>query len=458
MPKAIGQPKSMFTIPRAETLPLIEHTEGSRALREKSHRLIPGGAHTYAKGDDQYPEPYPGFIVRGKGCHVWDVDGNEFIEYGMGLRSVTLGHGYEPIVEAAYRQMKLGINFNRPSPLELECAEKLVHLIHGAEMVKFATSGSDVTTAAVKLARAYTERDLVAICAEHPFFSVDDWFIGTTEMCAGIPKSVSDLTLKFHYNDLDSVSALFEQHPSRIACVILEPEKTEPPHPHFLRDLQSLCRAHGALLIFDEIITGFRYDLHGAQHLHGVYPDLSTFGKALGNGFGISALVGRKEIMQLGGLHHNRERVFLLSTTFGAETHSLAAAIETMRIYEQEDVIGHLYRQGTKLAVGLLDEVRSLGLQDYFGLAGRPCNLIFWTKDRDKVPSQTFRTLMLQETLRQGILMPSLVVSYSHSDSDIERTVQVVTSALRIYRQALDDGVDKYLVGRPVKPALRKFN
>jgi glutamate-1-semialdehyde 2,1-aminomutase len=386
------------------------------------------------------------------------VDGNEFIEYGMGLRSVTLGHAFRPVVEAAHRQMQLGINFNRPSPLEVECAEKLCSLIQSAEMAKFATNGSDVTTAAVKLARAYTGRNSVAVCAEHPFFSVDDWFIGTTEMNAGIPAAIRDLTLKFHYNDIDSVKALFAEHPSEIACLILEVEKTEAPDPHFLSDLHLLCRRHGALLILDEIITGFRYDLQGAQHLYGISPDLSTFGKALGNGFAISALVGRRDVMQLGGRDHNRERVFLLSTTFGAETYALAAAIATMRIYEQEDVVGHLHRQGLKLATGVEDVVRRLGLEDHFGLAGRPCNLVYWTRDRNKVPSQPFRTLMLQETLRQGILMPSLVVSYSHTDRDIETTVDAIGNALQTYRKALDEGIDKYLVGRPVKPAIRKYN
>lgn len=420
--------------------------------------MIPGGAHTYAKSDDQYPEAFPLFIARGKGCRVWDVDGNEFIEYGMGLRSVTLGHGFEPVVEAAQKYMRLGVNFTRPSPLEVECAERLASLIDSAEMVKFASNGSDVTSAAVRLARAYTGRDRVAICAEHPFFSVDDWFMGTTEMRAGIPRAVSDLTVKFHYNDLASAERLFERYPNEIACLMLEPEKNDPPAAGFLNGLLELCRKHGALLVFDEIITGFRYHLRGAQHVHGIRPDLSTFGKAMGNGFAISALAGRRDVMELGGLHHNRERVFLLSTTFGAETHSLAAAIETMRIYEQENVVEQLYRQGARLRTGIEQAVANLGLKEYFGLAGRPCNLVYWTKDRDGIPSQPFRTLLLQETLKRGILMPSLVVSYSHTDSDIDQTVEAVAAALEVYRRALDEGIGKYLAGRPVKPAIRKYN
>ena len=291
----------------------------SKALQEKSHAIIPGGCHTYAKGDDQYPELSPGFIVKGIGCHVWDLDGNEFIEYGMGLRAVTLGHAYKAVVDAAYQQMLLGNNFTRPMPIEIECADEILSLIDGAEMVKFAKNGSDVTTAAVKLARAYTGRDLVAVCADHPFYSVDDWFIGSTAMSAGIPKSVSRLTVKFHYNDVDGIESLFKEYPGQIACVILEAETIERPNHTFLNKLQHLCKRDGAVFILDEMITGFRWHIGGAQKYYGLDPDLSAFGKGMGNGFSIAALVGKKEIMRLGGIYHDKERVFLLSTTHGAE-------------------------------------------------------------------------------------------------------------------------------------------
>lgn len=430
----------------------------SKALQKKSHALIPGGAHTYAKGDDQYPEQAPGFLERGKGCHVWDLDGNEFIEYGLGLRSVTLGHAYEPVVEAAYEAMKQGINFNRPSSLEVECAEKLVSFIDGAEMAKFAKNGSDVTTAAVKLARAYTGRDLVAICVDHPFYSVDDWFIGTTDMSAGIPQVVKDLTVKFHYNDIEEVKALFEKYPNQIACLFMEVERLEPPKPGFLQQVKEVCHTNGALLIFDEIVTGFRLHLGGAQKIHGVIPDLSTFGKAMGNGFSIAALVGKKEIMELGGLYHNKEKVFLLSTTYGAETHALAAALATMKIYETEPVIEHLYRQGERLMQGVNQSIQEHHLEEYFGLLGRPCSLLYFTRDLEKQPSQPLRSLFLQEIIKHGIIAPSLMTSYSHTDEDIDLTIDGINEALFIYRKALDDGYEKYLVGQPIKPAVRKYN
>jgi glutamate-1-semialdehyde 2,1-aminomutase len=430
----------------------------SRALQQRFHAVIPGGAHTYAKGDDQYPEQMPVYIVRGKGSHVWDMDGNEFIEYGMGLRSVTLGHAYDPVVEAACRQIRAGNNFVRPSPIELQCAEALLGFLPCAEMVKFGKHGSDATGAAVKLARAFTGRDLVAICGDHPFFSVDDWFIGSTVLNAGIPDVIRNLTVKFPYNDLNGLRNLFAAHPSRIAAVILEAERDCPPAPGYLLGLKELCAKDGAVLVFDEMITGFRWANGGAQQYHKVTPDLSAFGKALGNGFAVSALAGRRDIMRLGGLQHDHERVFLMSTTHGAEHHALAAAIETMRIYREEPVVEALWHKGHLLRDGIRQVARELKLEDHFQVNGQPCCLMYATLDQNRKPSQEFRTLFLQETMRRGLLMPSLVISYSHSDEDIDRTVSGIAGALQVYRHALDDGIDRYLEGRPVKPVFREFN
>jgi len=430
----------------------------SAALKPKAHRLIPGGAHTYAKGDDQFPERAPGFIAKGKGCHVWDVDGNEFIEYGMGLRAVTLGHAFEPIVEAAYRQMQLGTNFTRPAEIEVELAESFLEIVDGADMVKFAKNGSDVTTAAVKLARAYTGRDLIAICGDHPFFSTDDWFIGTTQMSAGIPPEISSLTMKFRYNDLQSLRDLFNQFPNKIACVVMEAEAAVQPGNGILAEIKRLCEGQGALLIFDETITGFRWHLGGAQKFHGVVPHLSCFGKAMGNGFALAALAGKREIMQLGGLRHGQARLFLLSTTHGAETHALAASLETIRIYRERNVIEFLWQQGERLRTLVRRSIAENQLDGFFELTGRPCNLVFATRDQGHNPSQMFRALFMQEMIRHGIIAPSFVVSFSHSDADIARTADAVHEALMIYRKALDNGGDQYLEGRPVKPVNRKYN
>jgi glutamate-1-semialdehyde 2,1-aminomutase len=430
----------------------------SEELQKKSHSLIPGGCHTYAKGDDQYPVNAPGFIVRGKGCRVWDPDGNEFIEYGMGLRSVTLGHAYEPVVEAARRQMQLGNNFTRPSVLEIQCAEEMLSLIPGADMIKFAKNGSDATTAAVKLARAYTGRDMVAICSDQPFFSVDDWFIGTTAMSAGIPDAIKNLSVTFKYNDISSLEKVFDSHPGKVACVIMEAATAVMPEAAFLEKVKDSCRHNGALLILDEMITGFRWALGGAQSYYGIQPDLSVFGKGMGNGFSVAALMGKRKIMELGGLHHDRERVFLLSTTHGAEGPSLAAALETISIYKKEDVVQHLNDAGTTLKTGIDKTIEELKLRDHFQVTGMPSNLIYVTRDQDGNPSQDFRTLFLQENIKRGVLGPSFVVSYSHGQKDIESTVEAVSESLLIYRKALEEGVEKHLVGRPVQPVLRKYN
>src|ERR1700730_3874197 len=229
------------------------------ALRVRSHALIPGGAHTYAKGEDQYPEHMPGIIERGYGCRVWDVDGNEFIEYGMGLRAVTLGHAFPPVIAAVQCTLSSGTNFTRPARIEIECAEKFLSIIQWAEMVKFCKDGSDAVDGAIRLARAYTGRDRIAVCGDHPFFSTSDWFIGSTEMPGGVPASTRAQTLKFRYNDIGTLRALFEQHRAEFACVVMEAARTEEPAANYLQEVKSLCRDHGTVLIFDEMITGFRW-------------------------------------------------------------------------------------------------------------------------------------------------------------------------------------------------------
>lgn len=430
----------------------------SLELRERVHDVIPGGAHTYAKGDDQFPEIGPGLIARGDGCRVWDVDGNEFIEWGMGLRAVTLGHGFPEVVEAAYEQMKLGLNFTRPSPVELECAEAFLANVPGADMVKFTKDGSTADTAAVKLARAVTGRDRVALCKDHPFFSYDDWFIVTTGMTAGIPTGVEELTLTFRYNDLDSVAALFDTYPDDIACLILEAERTTPPNDGFLEGLRDLCDRHGTLLVFDEMVTGFRWHLGGAEAYYGVVPDLSTWGKGIANGFPLSAVAGKREYMERAGLRTEEERVFFLSTTHGAETSSLGAAIATIRIYEERDVVGHLWRQGERLRAGFAEAVRGAGVEGYVDLAGQPPCLLYGTRDQEGKPSQPFRTLFLQELIARGVIAPNLIISFSHDDEAVDRTVEAIADACEVYARALADGVERYLRGRPVKPVYRRFN
>jgi glutamate-1-semialdehyde 2,1-aminomutase len=277
-------------------------------------------------------------------------------------------------------------------------------------------------------------------------------------MSAGVPAAIRSLTVKFHYNDLASAETLFRRYPDKIACVVLEAARTDEPVDDFLHKLQNLCKREGAVFVLDEMITGFRWTLGGAQQAYDIAPDLSAFGKAMANGYALSALTGKREIMELGGLKHNRERVFLLSTTHGAENHALAAALKSMEIYRTDSVVEHLYRKGQRIIDGIQKIIDALGLAEYFQLLGRPCNLVYVTRDQEQRPSQAFRTLFLQETIKRGIIAPSFVVSFSHSNDDIDHTIEATGDALLVYKKALSDGIEGYLVGPSVKPVYRRFN
>jgi glutamate-1-semialdehyde 2,1-aminomutase len=419
------------------------------------HHLIPGGAHTYAKGDDQYPESMAPVIERGAGCRVWDIDGNEYVEFGSGLRSNILGHGFEPVIQAVRKWLEEGVNFVRPHRIELEAAERLTDLIPSAEMVKFGLNGSDATTAAVRLARAYTGRDTVAVCGDQPFFSTDDWFIVTTAMSAGIPETVRRLTVQFSYNDLTDLVRLFDTHPGQIAAIVMEAETVQPPAPGYFDGLRRLCDRNGALLILDEMVTGFRWHERGAQFVHSIEPDLCTFGKGIANGFPVSALAGRRDVMRLGGFVEDADRVFLLSQTGGAQPWALAAMLAVIDNCQREGISEKLHRIGGELRRGIEEVVADAGLSSYLQVRGRDCNLTYLARDDTGQPSQAFRTLVLQELVDRGILAPSFVVCAAHDPAAIQQTIDAVAELMPVYRRALEDGVDQVLRGRPVRPAIR---
>lgn len=429
--------------------------ERSRAYVPAAHAAIPGGAHTYAKGDDQYPAGMAPVIEHGSGCRVWDIDGNEYVEFGSGLRANLLGHGYEPVLRAARDAMAMGLNFVRPHRIELAAAQRLIELIPSAEMVKFGLNGSDATTAAVRLARAYTGRDKVAVCGNHPFFSSDDWFIGTTPMSAGIPEATKHLTVAFAYNDLADLARVFASHPGEIAAVVLEAETVEVPAPGYFTGLRELCDAHGALLILDEAITGFRWHARGAQFVYGIEPDLAIFGKGLANAFPVSALTGRRDIMRLGGFTDDADRVFLLSQTAGGQPWMLAAMLAAIDTYEREQTASQLAEIGASLRRGVEQVVAAAGLSDFFQLRGRDCNLVYVARDAAGIPSQEFRTLVLQELLERGILAPSFVVNAAHDPTAIKQTVEAVAELMPLYRLGLECGVHQVLRGRSVRPTIR---
>lgn len=420
-----------------------------------AHALIPGGAHTYAKGDDQYPAGMAAVIEYGRGCRVWDIDGNEFVEFGNGLRSTTLGHGFEPVLHAVRGHLDAGLNFVRPHRLELSAAERIVDLIPSAEMVKFGLNGSDATTAAVRLARAFTNREMIAVCRQHPFLSTDDWFIVTTPMAAGIPKATAELTVQFSYNDLPDLARIFETFPDQVAAVILEAETVEPPAAGYFAGLRRLCDTHGALLVLDEIITGFRWHERGAQFVYGIEPDLCTFGKGLANGFPVSALAGRREIMRLGGFVDDVDRVFLLSQTAGAQPWALAAMIAVIDHYERAHVTERLHQIGSHVRHGIEEVVAAAGLSSYFQIRGRDCNMTYVARDETGLPSQAFRTLVLQELLERGILAPSFVVCAAHDEPACRQIIDAIADLMPVYRRALEEGVSGLLHGRPVQPAIR---
>jgi glutamate-1-semialdehyde 2,1-aminomutase len=427
--------------------------------QERLLGVIPGGAHTYSRGYDQYPANAPQILAKGKGAYVYDPAGRKYLDYGMALRAANIGYAEDEIDAAAIEQIKSGNNLTRPSMIELEAAELMVELIDSVDMVKFTKNGSTAVSAAVKLARAYTGRELVARCADHPFFSYDDWFIASTPLVRGIPKETVGKTKMFRYNDITSLEALISQHPGQFACVILEPATTEEPMNGFLKAIQELCRLHGIVFILDEMITGFRWHLRGAQYIYGVTPDLCTFGKAMANGFAVACVAGRREIMELGSIEfEGRERVFLLSTTHGAEMCGLGAFVASVQFMEQHKVVEHLWEYGKMLREMMDRQTIAHGVEDSFKTGGIACSPYYLTLDRTGVNSLALRTLFLQEMVRNGVLMPWIALSYRHGPDELAITERAFDESLRIYRKALDEGVDKYLVGPTVKPVFRKYN
>lgn len=426
---------------------------------QRLHEAIPGGAHTYSRGDDQYPANAPQILERGEGAYVYTPEGEKFLDYGMALRAVTLGYAEPSVAAAAIKQIHFGNNLTRPSLIELQAAELMCELFPAVEMVKFAKNGSTVTTAALKVARGYTGRKYIARCIDHPFFSYDDWFIGDTPLTRGIPEEHHSLTLNFRYNDIESVKALFDRYPGQIAGLIMEPATGGHPEDKFLHKVQALCKENGTVFILDEMITGFRWDLQGAQKYYDIQPDLCTFGKGMANGFSVAALGGKREIMNVGGiLEEGAERLFLISTTHGAEMCGLGAFVETIRFYKEHNVTAHLWSYGQRLIDGVNAISRELGIGREFEFCGVPCSPGYVTRDREGNVSLPLRTLFSQEMIKNGVLMPWVALSYAHGDKELEMTFEAVRKALEVYKKALDEGVDKYLVGDAIKPVFRKFN
>ncbi|GIW12231.1 MAG: glutamate-1-semialdehyde 2,1-aminomutase [Dehalococcoidia bacterium] len=423
--------------------------ERSLALKARAARRIPTLAQTFSKAPTQFVQGVaPVYLERGAGSHVWDVDGNEYIDYPMALGPVILGHNEPAVTAAAIAQLERGIAFSLPHPLELELAELLVEVIPCAEMVRFGKNGSDATSGAIRAARALTGRDLIACCGYHGW---QDWFIGTTSRSRGVPAAVRALTRVFRYNDLASLEQVFAEHPGQVAAVILEPVGVVPPQPGFLEGVRELAHRHGALLIFDEVVTGFRLALGGAQQLFGVTPDLACFGKALGNGFPISAVVGRAEVMAV------FDEIFF-SFTFGGDALSLAAALATVRLLQEEPVIPHLWKQGKVLQEGYNVLAAEFGLEQITRCVGLPPRTVVTFQDEQGAEALAFKSLFQQECLKRGILFSgSQNLCYRHSDEDIAMTLAVYREAMAVLAEAVAGGdVLDRLEGPVVEPVFRR--
>ncbi len=437
----------------------ITNFEKSNDYRKKIHDLIPGGAHTYSKGDDQFPELSPATIAYGKGSHVWDIDGNEYIECLGGLGSISLGHAYEPVINRVIQELWKGNNFSRPSVIEMEMAEKFLELLPGHDMIKFAKNGSTVTTAAVKLARAYTGRKLVARPAEHPFYSYDDWFIGSTDVKSGIPEDIYNLTVTFKADNPTSLEELFQKYPNQIACVISEPEKFNQVTKELFQTLIDIAHKHGAIWITDEMITGYRSHFPGSFVKFGVTPDLATWGKGIANGFSFCCLTGKKEIMELGGIRQkNKEKLFLISTTHGGETCSIAAALATLEEFKKHDIISHNYYLGKMYMEGVQQILDNHDLSDYIKIIQFPWHVSLAYYDKNMSNSWGLRTLFHQELIKRGVLFQGVFCPhFSHTKEDVEYILNAIDEACLIYKKGLENGYEKYLVGEPIKPVFRKY-
>jgi glutamate-1-semialdehyde 2,1-aminomutase len=451
-------------------------------INEKIHKLIPGGSHTYSKGEDQFPYNSPRIISHAKGAYTWDIDGNKFIDWAMGNRVFILGHAFDEVDNEVIKTIRNGTNYTRPGIVEYQVADYLIneHFKNRFDMIKFGKNGSDVTTAAIKLSRAYTNKKYILVCADHPFFSIHDWFIGSTDMNSGTVDTERQYTIKFNYNDRTSVEKAFEQYKDQIAAVILEPVKNNSPYlsesaedyqlgninkkdnsnsNNFLTYLREKTKKENSVLIFDEMISGMRFHTQGAHYLYNITPDIVTFGKSIANGYSCSFLAGDKNIMELGGLHHKKERVFLLSQTHGSETVGLSATLATFKLCNKYDVSNHIWKLGKKLKSQFDKIVTESNLSSYFKIIGFDANpQILCTKSNGDFWPE-LHTFFHEIVINQGVLIPWITITFSHTEKELEITINAIKKALEKLKPIIENNdVERLLVGKPLKPVFRKYN
>ncbi len=420
----------------------------SQAWLERSKKVIPGCAQTFSKGPSQYVQGVaPIFLECGKGCRVWDVDGNEYIDYVQGLLPNILGYANDDVNAAVASQLAKGHSFSLSHPLEIELAERLTRLIPCAEMVRFGKNGSDATSGAVRAARAFTGRDRIACCGYHGW---QDWYVGSTTRNAGVPRAVRELTHPFRYNDLASLEKVLSEHPGGFAAVIMEPVNFEEPTTGFLEGVKSLAQKHKALLIFDEICSGFHFGLGGAQKLFGVTPDLACFGKAMGNGFPIACVVGRAEVMKV------FQEIFF-SFTFAGETSSMAAAMKVLDILENTDALARMEANGRTLQDGINIMAGEAGLGQRVKAIGRPQWSLLRFTDPAGGPSVLLKNLFQQEAVKRGILLLATHnLTAAHDGAAIHRTLEAYAEVIKTLAAWMQDADPaRFLEGPMSEPVFR---
>lgn len=421
----------------------------------KAKPMIPACTQTFSKGPDQFVLGVaPVYLQRGQGCYSWDVDGNRYIDLMMGLWSVTLGYGYRPVVEAIKRQAEMGQNLSLMHPLEIEVTELLLELNSWADMVRFGKNGSDVTTAAVKVSRTYTGRDLIVRCTSS-YHGWHDWYICHTEKNLGVPEFNKELCLLFDYNDVAGFERLMKEHGQKVACVIMEGATFSKPQHDFLQQAERITHQAGSILIFDEIINGFRFAPGGAREYFDVDADLVCFGKGISNGSPLSALVGKREIMKL------FDRVFF-SFTFGGEPVSLASAKASIQASIEEGLVQHLWDIGGKLKSGLVERIKHFKLEKVVVPKGYPVRTVlnFYAPDSPNEFSYEIKSLFQQEVIKRGVLIAgSHALCLSHTHQEIDYILDVYEDALMILAEALEtDSVSERLEGQPIRPILIRPN
>ena len=420
----------------------------SDKIYERALKVQKPVTQTLAKGPGQFTKGVaPKYLVKGKGAHVWDADGNEFIDFNAAIGPVSLGYAYPAVDDAIRAQLNDGITFSLMHPLEVELSELIARVVPNTEAVKIAKTGADVCSAAIRVARAFTGRDKVFCCGYHGWH---DWYIGITSRNAGIPEAIQEMTYTFEYNDIESVKAALDE---TVAALILEPFIFQAPAPGFLQELADLCTANGTLLIFDEMWSGFRIALGGAQEYFNVKADLAVFSKACANGMPIALLTGRADVMEL----FNSE-VFSY-TTFGGEALSMAACIATINELADKNVPQYLDEKGALLKDGYNNLAIELGMDQYTVCIGFNCRtMVTFTPDAGN--ALELKTLMQQEMIKRGVLWAGFHnMCYSHSNQDIAYTLSAYRQVLPLIKEAILSGdVKSYLKGEVLEAVFRKVS